>query len=384
MSGCAESVSEDPTGSAESRAAQAPAGESSPAAADRAAAGATQLTVVAGGDVLLHEPTWVQADADAGVVGDDLLDFAPMLAGIEPIVSVADLALCHLETPLAPVGGPYVPYPSFAVPPQIVPALAATGFDACSGASNHTFDHGLPGVQRTVEMMRAGGLPAYGIAQAGEPPNPSYIMVGAVRVGLLSYSYGSNAAVPMEGIVELLDPDDVAADARTAREAGADIVIASLHWGTEYEHEPDAQQREVATALAADPDIDLILGHHAHVVQPVARVLPEPGAGNDTGTWVAYGLGNMIAAQSTDVPANREGVLARFTFTLGDGEWQVTEAAYLPIFVEREPAVRLVTLTAAGGTSTADTDREVEALARIREVVRSGSASDGLLEIASP
>lgn len=329
------------------------------------------ISVVAGGDVLLHEPTWAQADADAGAVGDGLLDFTPTLAGIRPVVSVADLALCHLEVPLAADGGPYLGYPTFSAPPQIVDGLAATGFDACSVASNHTFDQGLAGVQRTVAQMRSGGVPTYGAAENDEPPNPSFVMVGEVKVGLLSYTYGSNAAVPPGGVVEMLDPDDIATDARAAREAGAQIVIASVHWGTEYDHEPNAQQQELAPQLAAISHLDLVIGHHAHVVQPIVQI---------DGTWVAFGLGNMLAAQATDVPANHEGVLARFTFTLRAGEWVVTEAGYLPTFIEREPTLRLLSL----GTAMAGTQRYAEALVRTRAAVRGGAVSEGLVEIAQP
>lgn len=329
------------------------------------------ITLIAGGDVLLHEPTWAQADADAGVVGDGALDFTATLAGIEPVVSAADLALCHLEAPLAPEGGPYAGYPAFAMPPQIVGALRATGFDACSVASNHTLDHGADGVHRTVSQLRAGGVQPYGAADGTHPANPSFVMVGEVKVGLLSYTYGSNSSVQPGGILELLDATDITADARAARASGAQIVVASVHWGTEYDHLPNAQQLTVAAELATSPDIDLVIGHHAHVVQPIAQV---------GGTWVAYGLGNLLAAQATPVPANREGVLARFELTEGDDGWDVTDAGYLPTFVERVPTLRVLAL---GGPAVA-TPRQTDALVRTRKAVHSGSSSAGLVEILPP
>lgn len=328
------------------------------------------ITIVAGGDVLLHEPTWAQADADAGAVGDATLDFTPTLAGIEPVVAAADLALCHLEAPLAPAGGPYAGYPAFSMPPQIVEALAVTGFDACSVASNHTADQGLDGVHRTVTQLRAGGVLGYGAADGAQPANPSFVTVSGVTVGLLSYTYGSNVAVPRADVLELLDPRDMAVDARLAREAGAEIVVVSVHWGTEYDHEPNAQQREVADQLAAMPDVDVVIGHHAHVVQPIVQI---------GRTWVAYGLGNLLAAQATPVPANREGVLVRFALTERAGGWVVTEAGYVPTYVEREPALRVVVL----GDGAAADDRHREALARTRDVVRESGASAGLVEVGT-
>lgn len=329
------------------------------------------LTIVAGGDVLLHPPTWEQADADAGVAGDDVLDFAPTLAGIAPVVSAADLALCHLETPVAEPGQPYAGYPSFAGPPQIVDALAGVGFDACSVASNHSFDQGVDGLARTTAALSSAGITPYGAPLGDRPPNPVIFDVGDVRVGLLSYTYAMNGGIPSdgEGAVELIDPDDVLADAAAARAAGAAIVVASLHWGDEYVHEINSTQADLAPALLASPDIDLLIGHHAHVVQPFEQL---------DGEWVAYGVGNMLAAHSTEVPANREGVLASFTFAEeGDG-WQVVEAGYLPIYVDRGPPLRLVALPRAleGDLDAEARERHEEALARTREVVRDRGAEE--------
>lgn len=329
------------------------------------------LTIVAGGDVLLHPPTWEQADADAGELGDGTLDFEPTLAGIEPVVSAADLALCHLETPVAEPGEPYAGYPSFAGPPQIVDALAGVGFDACSVASNHSFDQGIAGLARTTAALSGAGITAYGAPLGDRPPNPVLVDVDGVRVGLLSYTYGMNGGIPADGdgAVELIDPADVLADAADARADGAAIVVVSLHWGDEYLHEINVRQAELAPALLASSDIDLLIGHHAHVVQPFERI---------DGEWVAYGVGNMLAAHSTDVAANREGVLASFTFAAGGEGWQVVEAGYLPIFVDRGPPLRLVSLPAAldGELEPAARDRYEQALARTREVVRDRGADD--------
>ncbi|HET7477404.1 MAG TPA: CapA family protein [Dermatophilaceae bacterium] len=329
------------------------------------------LTVVAGGDVLLHTPTWEQADRDAGRAGDGRLDFLPQLRRIADLVSGADLALCHMETPVGPSGGPYASYPSFAVPPVIATALAQLGFDACSQASNHTFDQGLGGVRRTADALARAGITSYGATVGNHPGNPTLVTVAAgtraVKVGLLSYTYGFNGAVPSGGasVAEVVSPGRVRAEARTARRLGAEIVIASVHWGTEYEHEPNAMQRDLAAQLARLDDLDLVIGHHAHVVQPFALV---------RGTWVAYGLGNMIAAQSTAVPANAEGVLAQFTFVPdGSARWKVTRAAYQPTFIDRSDGVRLVRLPQDRSQADSPAERARYDLAerRTRSVVTS-------------
>ncbi|MBA3620350.1 MAG: CapA family protein, partial [Acidothermales bacterium] len=110
------------------------------------------------GDVLLHEGLWSTARLDAAAAGEPGMDFRPLLASMRPVLSGADLAICHMETPLAPPGGPYAGYPSFSAPPQIAPALEWAGFDVCTTASNHSLDQGVEGLRRTLETLDRNGL----------------------------------------------------------------------------------------------------------------------------------------------------------------------------------------------------------------------------------
>jgi poly-gamma-glutamate synthesis protein (capsule biosynthesis protein) len=141
----------------------------------------------------------------------------------------------------------------------------------------------------------------------------------------------------MRWLANDLRPNAVLDEARRARTAGAQIVLVSLHWGTEYSHRPNAQQIRVAHRLLASSDIDLILGHHAHVVQPLERV----GA-----KWVVYGMGNHVAHQARQ--ATRDGILARMTFRrAGPNRWRVVRAEALPTWMRQEPPVRLILVPAA-------------------------------------
>lgn len=333
-----------------------PAGPGAPPRPAAPAAARTSFTVVASGDVLIHPPLVEQARADGG----GRLDFAPMLAGIRPVISAADLAICHLETPLAPPEGPYAGYPSFDVPPQIATALVETGYDTCSTASNHTLDQGRAGVARTLDTLDAAGLHHTGSARsAAEAARPLLLDVAGVAVAQLSFAYGFNgirrpAATPW--LVNQTSAPDVLAAARAARVAGAQVVIVSLHWGREYQAEPTAQQRALAAALLADPSIDLIIGHHVHVVQPFERI---------DGKWVAYGLGNLVARHDPPDGATQEGVIARFTFSRdGSGHWSVSRAEYLPTLVDLGPPIRVLDLTTAPPTP-----RALEALRRTAATV---------------
>jgi poly-gamma-glutamate synthesis protein (capsule biosynthesis protein) len=296
------------------------------------------FTLVATGDVLVHQGRALTTGAERG----DGHDFGAVLAPVAPVLRAADLAVCHLETPVAPPGGPYRGYPSFAVQPEIVDALAGAGYDVCSTASNHALDDGFDGLVRTLDALGAAGVAATGTHRsAAHAQQPRIVEAAGVRVGHVAVTFGLNG-VPLpagrEWSVDVFDVPDVTgvlAAAARARAAGAEVVVASVHCCAEYDHEPTAAQEEAVRALLASPDVDLVLGHHAHVVQPFERI---------AGEWAAYGLGNHVAEHATRGHATEDSVIARFTFTRGaGGGFAVTRAEALPVRIDLgADAVRVV------------------------------------------
>jgi hypothetical protein len=339
------------------------------------------LTILGAGDILVHPAVWEQARADARAAGRAGFDFFPMFAGVSGPIAAADLAICHLETPLAETEGPYAGYPTFSAPPQVLDGVRRAGFDACSTASNHTMDHGERGVRRTIEALDAVGLGHTGsAASAGEAGAPTLYDAVGVRIGHLSYTAhlnGLRRPAGKEWLANVIDPAKIESAARALRAAGAEIVVLSLHWGTEYQHAPDGNQRAWAARLIASPDIDLILGHHAHVVQPFERFGSE---------WVVYGMGNELARHAEPVDGNREGVMARITFTESSaGRWRVTRAEAIPTWTQISPAIRLIDLPSAlADPATTDAQRRIYQAAydRVRRYAMSlGAAGDGLIVI---
>ncbi|MEU8078252.1 CapA family protein [Catellatospora citrea] len=316
------------------------------------------FTVAGSGDVLLHGGLWRQAQQDAGGRG---YDFAPLLKGVRPVIEGADLAICHLETPLGGPQGPFTGYPIFKVPPQIVPALRQTGYDACSTASNHSLDGGEAGVRRTLAALDAAGIAHAGMARSrAEQDRPTIVTVRGVKVALLSYTFSFNGLTRPRGkewLVNSLDPERVRQAANGARRAGAEVVIVSIHWGTEYQQRPNEQQVSVARQLLRDGAVDLILGHHAHVVQPFERI---------EGRWVAYGMGNHVSNQSfSDV--TRDGVISRFTFLeTAPGRFTVSEVAALPTYMQLNSGpARVLLVTACPAASRAACRASGERSARV-------------------
>ncbi|MPZ60046.1 MAG: CapA family protein [Propionibacteriales bacterium] len=337
-----------------------------------------EFTVVMAGDVLLHDGLWVTARRDATVAGRSGMDFRPLLRGMRAVVDGADLAVCHLEVPLAPRGGPYSGYPIFSGPPQIVPALAWAGFDACTTASNHSVDQGLGGIRRTLDTLDAHQVAHAGTARTpGEARRPVIVRVGRARVGLVSQTYGVGLPVERPWSVQVIDTADILRRARAARAAGADVVLVGLHWGLEYQSEPTPEQRSIARRLLRSAAVDLLYGHHAHVAQPFERI---------GGKWVAYGLGNMVAQQETDVTGVYEGVTARFTFReRRGGRFAVHKAEYIPTYITPydpgTPRMRLLRTTRALETGHPDASARAlsASLARVNEAVNLlGARSHGL------
>jgi poly-gamma-glutamate capsule biosynthesis protein CapA/YwtB (metallophosphatase superfamily) len=316
-----------------------PSSPSSSSATAAPGARPESFTLVATGDVLIHQG---RSLTEGALQDDGTYDFSGVLAPVAPMISAADLAICHLETPVAPVGGPYRGYPSFAVQPEIVDALAGAGYDECSTASNHSLDDGTDGLVRTLDALDAAGIGHAGTYRTqAESTEPQILDVHGVKVGHVAGTFGLNGRSAPAGREWSVDVDPVPdvhamlAAAARARAAGADVVVASLHCCVEYDNDPTGAQVAAVHTLLASPDIDLVLGHHAHVVQPFERI---------AGEWVAYGLGNVIAQHSTRGHPTEDSVMARFTFTRGaGGRFAVTKAEAVPLRIELgADAVRVV------------------------------------------
>ncbi len=293
--------------------------------------GPSSFTIAATGDLLIHESV-----ADAARTSDGW-DFAPMFASVAPILSQADLAVCHVESPMSPNNARLSYFPAFLVPRELAEAIAYAGYDTCSLASNHATDAGRDGIVGTI-----GALDRVQVAHAGMALSPeardevTLIEAGDATVAHLSYTYGftNRELDPDEPYLSnVIDEATILDEARRARSAGADFVMLSMHWGTNYTSEPDGMQVGLGPRLLASPDIDLILGHHTHMVQPVVQI---------GGEFIVYGLGNFLSNQSPETCdecplPTEDGVIVHLTVTEDEatGRWSVTEVAHTPTWVDR-------------------------------------------------
>jgi poly-gamma-glutamate synthesis protein (capsule biosynthesis protein) len=296
-------------------------------------------TILGSGDVLIHPPLWEQAHADARAEGRSGYDFGPMYASVAPDVRAADVATCEMETPLAPPQGPFAGWPDFSAPPQVLTALKGAGYDSCTTASNHTLDQGYAGLKRTLDELDAAGLRHTGSARSPqEAATPLIIRLpNGVRVGQLAYSFNFNGHEPGPGMAweaNLIDVPAILTAAHRMKQAGADIVVLSMHWGVEYDHLATQEQLDQAHRLLASPDIDMILGDHAHVVQPAQRIY---------GKWVFYCMGNQISRHENPIAESREGIMPEVTFTeVAPHRFRATRAVAITTWMQDAPQLRLL------------------------------------------
>jgi poly-gamma-glutamate capsule biosynthesis protein CapA/YwtB (metallophosphatase superfamily) len=336
--------------------------------------GLRQMVMLFTGDVLVHVPVSNSA-ARHGRAGGVAYDFAPMFAEVEPVIASADWAVCHLEVTLAVPGVETSSFPRIAAPAAVADGLAAAGFDACSTSSNHALDFGETGVVSTISALDAAGVAHTGTAAGPGEANGILYRAGNLLVGHASYSYGFNGfRVPAESpwLANALDPERILVDAARLKRVGADFVVISLHWGAEYRTEPIAYQTEVAEALSASADIDLIVGHHAHVVQPFGMVGGKP---------VAFGLGNFLSNQ-TD-PRSQDGVMLLVRFVRQASGWTVGEVTAVPTWVDRRGGHVIRSALDHPGLA-ASAARTEAALGMLGERVATRSLTDARLWIYRP
>jgi poly-gamma-glutamate capsule biosynthesis protein CapA/YwtB (metallophosphatase superfamily) len=283
------------------------------------------LTIAASGDLLIHSPVYERA---LRYGGGRWYDFLPMLARVRPIVRSADLAICHVETPMgagAPSG-----YPRFNSPRSLALAIRWTGWDACDTASNHSVDRGQAGIAATLGSLDRWRIGHTGSARsAAEARRILILPVKGIKVAFLAYAYGTNGLpLPYSWSVNLIDARRIAADGLRARRAGADLVIVNLHAGDEYSHAPNAQQLSVVRYVLARRAADVIIGQHVHVVQPIRRI---------SGHYVVFGEGNLLSNQTTACcPLGaQDGLIALIRVRLVAGQApQVVGVDYVPTWVE--------------------------------------------------
>lgn len=253
----------------------------------------TRITFAAAGDNIPHDSVIETARKDA--TGSAEYDFSKIYAGVADLISSADIAFVNQESP---VGGDDLGvsgYPSFNAPRAQVEYLIELGFDVFNIANNHMLDKGAKGYTNTVDYFATLPITMIGGYTKSDYDNLRIVECKGVKIAFLSYTtfinYGHRNDLPASSayLIPYADSADITRQVGLAK-AGADVVIVSFHWGTEDEFGITAEQKKLAK-LCADLGVDVVLGHHPHVVGEVAYLTGESG----NQTLVAYSLGNFCS-----------------------------------------------------------------------------------------
>ena len=267
------------------------------------------FTVSATGDILMHSPLLRSGSTGGGY------DFSPMFKYFNEYVEKADLAVANLETTLASSdrGYSYSGYPCFNCPDAIVDALKGAGFDMLLTANNHSYDTRGTGLHRTVEVVREKGLFNLGSKATEEEADYRIVNKNGISLGLLCYTYENNESIDVKApngitmnskdapFLKTFDYanlesfyQEISQNLALMKNEGADASILFIHWGEEYDIKENTVQNEMAQRLC-DLGIDVIIGGHPHVVQPVE--LLESSVDANHKTVCLYSMGNAVSNQ---------------------------------------------------------------------------------------
>ena len=288
------------------------------------------LQVVMVGDMLMHERI-----IESGKKEDGSYNFDHLFTHVKDFITEADLAIVNQETIL---GGPdygYTGYPSFNSPYELGDSLVDAGFDVVLHATNHTLDKGKKAVINCMNYWETNHpeMAYLGIHQSEEAQDEIYVYEqDGFRIAILNYTYGMNGiAIPkdMPYIVNMMDEKQIREDIRKAEEI-ADFTILCPHWGTEYKLEETSEQRNWAE-LFLEEGVDLVLGAHPHVIEPIEWLSDEEGHE----MLVYYSLGNFVNGTSSTghgVTNRMVGGIADVTLERGgDGTVKIAEYGAVPI-----------------------------------------------------
>jgi poly-gamma-glutamate capsule biosynthesis protein CapA/YwtB (metallophosphatase superfamily) len=284
---------------------------------------AQELTLLFLGDIMQHD----------GQIASALnpktkeYEYDTCFAYIRTLLSSAGLTIGNLEFTFG--GAPYKGYPMFSAPDELGAAIQRAGVDILVTANNHSCDTRKAGIIRTLDVLDTLGIRHTGTFRHQAEKDILYPMLieeNGIRLALLNYTYGTNGLpVPAPGMVNLIDVDQMKKDLVKARLYDPDKIIVFIHWGDEYTHVPNPQQKSLADMLFKN-GADIIIGAHPHVLQPMYKGTEEEG-----GRLLIYSLGNFISNQRT---APRDGgAMVKFTLVKDETGTRIEEAGYVLTWV---------------------------------------------------
>lgn len=308
------------------------------------------VTIRSAGDVLIHIPIFQNAKQSDGTY-----DFSHIFTYSEEIISGCDYFVANLETTLGGTDGrSYTGFPRFNSPDSIVDALKGAGVDCLLTANNHTYDTNGAGMLRTIEKIQEAKLDYTGTRKTAEGKKYLVKDINGIKFGLACYTYETptsegrkalngllvdTATAPLINSFKPGAPDSFYEEMKTnikqMKKKGADVIAVYIHWGEEYQLKENAKQQELAQALC-DLGVDVIIGGHPHVVQPMDLLTSTDGKHK---TVCVYSMGNFVSNQRRNLMGlktghTEDGLIFEMTFSrYSDGTVMFDRVDAIPTWV---------------------------------------------------
>lgn len=295
------------------------------------------FTLTSLGDTLCHNTQYW----DAYNSKTDEYDFSYVYEDIKNYTLSSDITIGSLETTFAGKEKGYSNYPTFNTPDSLATALKDIGVDVVSLAGNHALDYGYTGLCRTIDVFNNIGLSHLGTYKTAEDQEKILIKdVKGVKIAFINYTYGTNGIPLPSGkdfCVNLIDKDFIKKQINQAKEQNVDMIVACMHWGTEYRITANSEQKDLANFLFEN-GVDVILGNHPHVLEPMEKKTITLQDGTTKDVFVVYAFGNFTADQRDEI--TRDSAILNLTITKNsDSKISIDKVNYVPIYMYKNTNV---------------------------------------------
>jgi len=289
------------------------------------------INLVAIGDVMCHNTNYQTAYNSSSKT----YDFAPAFVNVKKYIEKGDIAIGNLETTLSGKEVGYSGYPTFNSPEELGVALKDIGVDVVSTANNHCMDKGSKGIINTLDNLDQIGISHTGTNRTKEEQDTILVKeVNGLKIAFLSFTYGTNGInIPSgkEYLVNLIDNDFILEQVELAKKQNPDIICASMHWGIEYAQKQNKEQEQLADLLFKN-GVDIILGNHAHVIEPMEKRTITLDDGTQKEGFVVYAQGNFISAQVKEHTRSTIILDMNITKKGETGKLSIDSVDYIPVY----------------------------------------------------
>jgi poly-gamma-glutamate synthesis protein (capsule biosynthesis protein) len=293
-----------------------------------------RITIIAAGDAMSH----MQIVASAWDTSCKCYNYSDDFKYLHTILKNSDLAFINYETTNG--GKPYSGFPKFSGPDTLAWFLKSAGFNFFVNANNHSIDKGLGGITRTLDVFDKFKINHTGVFRDTNERKKTYPVIlrqKGFKLAILNYTYGTNnIETPAPAFVNRIDTVLIKGDLENALDSMPDAVLVLMHWGVEYQSEPNFEQKKLADFLFRN-GADAIIGSHPHVIQPIELVNFSYKGKHKTGL-VIWSLGNFVANQRKRFCDG--GIFARFAIArnIYTRKIKIDKISYIPFWVYKQTA----------------------------------------------